>query len=311
MPLDQQARALLDRMEHEGILPLCRLTPVEARRVSRERAKKLEGSPETVALVENMTVPGPAGQIPIRLYVPSEKEQLPILVYFHGGGWVVGSLDSVDCLCRSLANSATCMVASVDYRLAPEHKFPAAVEDSYSATKWIADNAADLGGIPRRIAVGGDSAGGNLAAAVSLMARDRGGPDIAFQLLIYPITNHKFDTDSYKENGEGYMLTKEDMEWFRNHYLRDQHDEENQYASPLLANSLSSLPPAFVITAEFDPLRDEGEAYAARLKEFDVPVRVNRYSGTIHGFMTIAELKQRGQAVGDAATELFRVLRNV
>jgi acetyl esterase len=203
------------------------------------------------------------------------------------------------------------MVASVDYRLAPEHKFPAAVEDSYSATKWIADNAADLGGIPRRIAVGGDSAGGNLAAAVSLMARDRGGPDIAFQLLIYPITNHKFDTDSYKENGEGYMLTKEDMEWFRNHYLRDQHDEENQYASPLLANSLSSLPPAFVITAEFDPLRDEGEAYAARLKEFDVPVRVNRYSGTIHGFMTIAELKQRGQAVGDAATELFRVLRNV
>jgi acetyl esterase len=203
------------------------------------------------------------------------------------------------------------MVASVDYRLAPEHKFPAAVEDSYGATKWVADNAADLGGDPRRIAVGGDSAGGNLAAAVSLMARDRGGPDIAFQLLIYPITNQKFDTDSYKENGEGYMLTKEDMEWFRNHYLRDQHDEENPYASPLLANSLSSLPPAFVITAEFDPLRDEGEAYAARLKEFDVPVRVNRYSGTIHGFMTIAELKQRGQAVGDAATELFRVSRNV
>lgn len=311
MPLDEQARALLDRMEHEGILPLCRLTPVEARRVSRERAKKLEGSPETVALVESMTVPGPAGQIPIRLYVPSEKEQLPILVYFHGGGWVVGSLDNVDCLCRSLANLATCMVASVDYRLAPEHKFPAAVEDSYGATKWVADNAADLGGDPRRIAVGGDSAGGNLAAAVSLMARDRGGPDIAFQLLIYPITNQKFDTDSYKENGEGYMLTKEDMEWFRNHYLRDQHDEENPYASPLLANSLSSLPPAFVITAEFDPLRDEGEAYAARLKEFDVPVRVNRYSGTIHGFMTIAELKQRGQAVGDAATELFRVSRNV
>ena len=311
MPLDEQARALLDRMEHEGILPLCRLTPVEARRVSGERAKKLEGSPETVALVESMTVPGPAGQIPIRLFVPSEKEQLPILVYFHGGGWVVGSLDSVDCLCRSLANSATCMVASVDYRLAPEHKFPAAVEDSYGATKWVADNAADLGGDPRRIAVGGDSAGGNLAAAVSLMARDRGGPDIAFQLLIYPITNQKFDTDSYKENGEGYMLTKEDMEWFRNHYLRDQHDEENQYASPLLANSLSSLPPAFVITAEFDPLRDEGEAYAARLKEFDVPVRVNRYTGTIHGFMTIAELRQRGQAVGDAATELFRVFRNV
>ena len=307
---DKQAQALLKRLEQEAIPPLSGLTPVEARRINREGDRKLEGPSETVALVKNLAVPGPSGHIPIRIYVPLENERLPILVYFHGGGWVVGDLDSVDCLCRSIANSAKCMVASVDYCLAPEHKFPAPLEDSYGATKWISDHAADLNGDSRRIAVAGDSAGGNLAAAVSLMARDRGGPAIIYQLLIYPITNHRFDTDSYKEYGDGYYLTKEDMKWFWNHYLRNERSGEIPYASPLLANNLSSLPPAFVMTAEFDPLRDEGEAYAARLQEFGVPVKVTRYSGTIHGFITIAELPQSKLAIEDATIEIRRVFGN-
>ena len=210
----------------------------------------------------------------------------------------------MDSLCRSLANASGCMVASVDYRLAPEHKFPAAVEDAYSATKWIADNATDVNVDSRRIAVAGDSAGGNLAAAVSLMARDRGGPRILYQLLICPVTNHAFDTASYSENGEGYWLTKEDMKWFWNHYLRTDQDGKNPYASPLLAENLTSLPPAFVITAEFDPLRDEGEAYAARLRKSGVPVKMTRYSGTIHGFINIADLRQSRVAIDEAAAEL-------
>jgi acetyl esterase len=196
------------------------------------------------------------------------------------------------------------VVVSVNYRLAPEHKFPAALEDAYSATKWIAENAADLSGDSNRIAVGGDSAGGNLAASVSLMARDRHGPSIVFQLLIYPVVNHAFDTASYTENAEGYWLLRDDMRWFWNHYLRDEQDGRNPYASPLRAENLASLPPAFVITAEFDPLRDEGEAYAARLRESGVPVKLTRYDGMIHDFVNIGELSQSRVAIDEAAAEL-------
>jgi acetyl esterase len=191
--------------------------------------------------------------------------------------------------------------------LAPEYKFPAAVEDSYDATKWIAENAADIDGDPARIAVGGDSAGGNLAAAVSLMARDRGGPRIVHQLLIYPITNFRFDTASYRDNVEGYWLTREDMKWFWNQYLRDERDGKSPYASPLVAENVRSLPAAFIITAEFDPLRDEAEAYAARLRESGIPVRVTRYGGTIHGFINVDELPQSRVAIKEAATELHEV----
>jgi len=245
-----------------------------------------------------------SAQIPARVYIPREGEDLPVLVFFHGGGWVLGDLDSVDSLCRSLANAADCVVVSVEYRLAPEHKFPAAVEDAYSATKWTANSATSFSGDPRRIAVGGDSAGGNLAAAVSLMARDKHGPPIVFQLLIYPATNHAFDTTSYSDNAEGYWLSKDDMRWFWNHYLRDELDGRNPYASPSRAADLSSLPPAFVITAEFDPLKDEGEAYAARLRECGVLVKITRYDGMIHDFVNIAELWQSRIAIDEAAAEL-------
>jgi acetyl esterase len=304
VPLDRQARALIERFVREGTPPVSKLTPAEARRLTREVNRRLTSPPEAVAVVKNMRMSDTSAQIPARVYIPRESEVLPVLVYFHGGGWVLGDLDSVDSLCRSLANAADCVVVSVDYRLAPEHKFPAAIEDAYSATKWTANIATSFSGDPRRIAVGGDSAGGNLAAAVSLMARDKHGPPIVFQLLIYPATNHAFDTTSYSDNAEGYWLSKDDMRWFWNHYLRDEEDGRNPYASPSRAADLSSLPPAFVITAEFDPLRDEGEAYAARLRERGVPVKVARYDGMIHDFVNIAELRQSRVAVGEAAAEL-------
>ena len=304
MPLDKQAQALIERFVREGTPPVSKLTPTEARQLAREVNRRLTSPPEAVAVVKNTRISGPSAQIPLRVYIPREGKILPVLAYFHGGGWVLGGLDSVDSLCRSLANAADCVVVSVDYRLAPEHKFPAAVEDAYSATKWTANSATNFSGDPRRIAVGGDSAGGNLAAAVSLMARDKHGPPIVFQLLIYPATNHAFDTTSYSDNAEGYWLSKDDMKWFWNHYLRDEEDGRNPYASPSRAADLSSLPPAFVITAEFDPLRDEGEAYAARLRECGVPVKAARYDGMIHDFVNIAELRQSRVAVGEAAAEL-------
>jgi len=304
VPLDRQARALIERFVSEGTPPVSKLTPTEARRLTREVNRRLRSPREPVAVVKNMRMSDSSAPIPARLYIPREGEVLPVLLYFHGGGWVLGDLDSVDSLCRSLANAADCAVLSVDYRLAPEHRFPAAVEDAYSATKWIADNATGLNGDPRRIAVGGDSAGANLAAVVSLMSRDKRGPLVVFQLLIYPATNYAFDTASYSDNAEGYWLSKDDMKWFWNHYLRGEEDGRNPYASPLRAGDLRSLPPAFVITAEFDPLRDEGEAYAARLRECGVPVKVTRYDGMIHDFVNIAELRQSRVAVGEAAAEL-------
>jgi len=307
VPVDKQARALIERFVREGSPPVSKLTPAEARRLTREVNRRLTSPPEAVAVVKNMRMSDTSAQIPARVYIPREGEVLPVLVYFHGGGWVLGDLDSVDSLCRSLANAADCVVVSVDYRLAPEHKFPAAVEDAYSATKWTANNATSFSGDPKRIAVGGDSAGGNLAAAVSLMARDKHGPPIVFQLLIYPATNHAFDTISYSDNAEGYWLSKDDMRWFWNHYLRGEEDGRNPYASPSRAADLSSLPPAFVMTAEFDPLRDEGEAYAARLREYGVPVKVARYDGMIHDFVNIAELRQSRVAIGEAAAEMRKV----
>ena len=304
MPLDRQARALIERFVSEGTPPVSKLTPTEARRLTREVNRRLRSPPEPVAVVKNMRMSDSSAQIPARLYIPREGEVLPVLLYFHGGGWVLGDLDSVDSLCRSLANAAGSMVLSVDYKLAPEHKFPAAVEDAYSAIKWIADNATGLNGDPRRIAVGGDSAGGNLAAVVSLMSRDKHGPPVVFQLLIYPATNYAFDTASYSDNAEGYWLSKDDMKWFWNHYLHGEEDGRNPYASPSRAGDLRSLPPAFVLTAEFDPLRDEGEAYAARLRECGVVVKVTRYDGMIHDFVNIAELRQSRIAIDEAAAEL-------
>ena len=304
MPLDPQARAVLDQMAAAGGPPLNTLSAAQAREVMIALAT-MGGDPEPVGRVEDREATGPNGAIPVRIYTPTGGGPFPVLVYFHGGGWVLGSIETHDTVCRSLANAADCVVVSADYRLAPEHKFPAAADDCYAATHWVTANAASFNADPERIAVGGDSAGGNLAAVVALMARDRGEPALAYQLLIYPATDYLPDTPSYRENAEGYLLTRDDMVWFWNHYLRDEADGKNPYASPLRAASLRGLPPALVITAEFDPLRDEGEMYAARLREAGVAADVIRYDGMIHGFVSMAAVLERGRdAVQRAAAEL-------
>jgi len=309
MPLDPQAKLLLDQMASMGTPPLQAMSVPEARAFI-DTLRSLGGEVEAVAQVDDRTVPGPAGDIPVRLYRPASDRPLPLLVYFHGGGWVIGGLESHDGVCRSLANAAGCAVLSVDYRLAPEHKFPAAVDDCYAAASWAVANAATLGADATRIGVGGDSAGGTLSAVVAQLARDRGGPALRFQLLVYPATEAAFDTPSYRENAAGYFLEVDGMRWFYDHYLRSDADRADPRASPLRARDLRGLPAALVITAEFDPLRDEAEAYAARLREAGVPVTLTRYHGMIHGFFGMAPLLDQGkQAIAEAAAALRAALR--
>jgi acetyl esterase len=307
MPLDPQARAYLDEQAALNAPPISQISPAEAREgfiASIDRS----GSPEEVASVENRTIPGPAGAIPIRIYRPrgAGAGPLPVLVFFHGGGWVIGNLDTVDVPVRALANRSGCLVVSVDYRLAPEAKFPAAADDCYVATRWVADNAGALGADANRLAVSGDSAGGNLTAVVTLRARDLGGPAIAFQIPIYPVTDRDFTTASYIENADDYGLTRDAMIWFWDHYIPSTEDGRHPYAAPLRAADLSGLPPAFIITAEYDVLRDEGEAYAARLREAGVEVDLKRYDGMIHGFFSMGGVLDRGNDVID---EIARALR--
>lgn len=305
MALDPKARHILDLVAAAGNPPLHQRTPEQAR--ATLVTQPLAGEPEPVASVEDRTVPAGDAALPVRIYRPDATGPLPALVYYHGGGWVVGNLDAVDVPCRRLANRAGCVVVSVDYRLAPEHKFPTAVEDAYAAARWVTANAGALGVDPARVAVGGDSAGANLAAVVALMSRDRGHFRLCHQTLLYPITNHAFDTASYRDNGEGYYLTRDGMAWFWNHYLGDAQDGRHPYASPLLAPDHTGLPPALVITAEFDPLRDEGEAYGRQLAAAGVPVEVTRYDGMIHGFCWMpGVLAQGGQALDQAGDALRR-----
>jgi len=260
--------------------------------------------PEGVAITDR-TVPGPAGAIPVKVFTPQGTGPFPLLVFIHGGGWVIGSIDSADGACRTLCMNSRAVVISVDYRLAPEHKYPAPVEDAYEAFTWVAANAASLGIDPARIAVGGDSAGGNLAAVTALMARDRKGPAICFQMLIYPVTHHSYGTPSIRENGNGYLLTEASMRWFWGHYLTRDLDGMDPYASPLLAPDLSGLPPALVQTAGYDPLRDEGEAYAQRMKEAGVQVECVRYDGLIHGYFGMqARVDAARKAHDDAGAAL-------
>ena len=304
MALDPQARAVLDQMAQMGGKPINELSVGEARRNSESLAA-MQGLPEPVASIEDRMLQGPGGGIPVRIYMPSGTSPLPVLMYFHGGGWVIGDIESSDGLCRSLANAAGCIVISVDYRLAPEHPFPAAAEDAYHATLWAAMNASGFGGDASRLAVCGDSAGGNLAAVVAQIARDRGRPAIRFQLLIYPVTDAACDTPSYSENAEGYFLTKDAMLWFWNHYVQNDADRKHPYASPLRAPSLAGLPAALVITAEFDPLRDEGELYAERMRAAGTPVQLARYGGMIHGFFAMGGMIDRGKiAIRQAAAAL-------
>ncbi|MHB1416495.1 MAG: alpha/beta hydrolase [Chloroflexota bacterium] len=309
MPLDPQVRALLDQDIANGVLPNHKLSVAKARQVMLERAKTLAGEPVPLARVKDRLIPGPAGEMPVRVYTPQGAGPFPVLVFFHGGGWVIGGADTHDHVCRGLAYQARVLVVSVEYRLAPEHKFPAAAEDAYAATRWVAENAASLNGDAGRMAVGGDSAGGNLTAVVSLMARDRQAPKLSFQLLLYPVVDHDFDTASYLQNAEGYRLWRADMIWFWKHYLSEEAQADNPYASPLRAPDLSGLPPALVITAEYDPLRDEGEAYAKRMEEAGVPVVLNRYDGMIHGFISQAIFLDEGKrALAQSAAALREAL---
>lgn len=305
MPLDPQAQAILDMIAAMGWPPLAEMSVEQARALLD--LNDLAGELVAVASVEDRKIPGPYGPIPIRIYTPQGQGPFPVLVYFHGGGWVIGNLEGHDNVCRALTNSANCVTVSVDYHLAPEYKFPAAAEDCYAATKWVSERTASFNGDATRIAIGGDSAGGNLAAVVALMARDRGGgPNLVYQLLIYPVTDYyQPGTPSYQENADGYFLTRDDMVWFWHHYLNDEAESKIAYAAPLQATDLSGLPPALVITAEFDPLRDEGELYAAHLKKAGIPVNAIRYPGMIHGFVSMAGVLDQGKlAMADAAKEL-------
>ena len=288
MQLDKQVEAILDMVAKSPLPAFWQVSPAEARTLYAAGRAAVQPATPDIARVENMQMPGPAGDIALRHYRPIESKDgdvLPALVFFHGGGWVIGDLETHDVLCRSLANAGRCAVVSVHYRLAPEHKFPGAVDDAIAATHWVHGNAAKLGIDPKRIAVGGDSAGGNLAAVVALAFRDTWAPALCLQLLIYPVTDFRMNTESYVKNGEGYMLTRKAMEYFAGHYLRGAEDVLDWRASPLLANDHSKLTPAYVITAGFDPLCDEGHAYAEKLLAAGVTVTYECFEGMVHGFI--------------------------
>jgi len=291
MPLDPALAAVLDQLNASDGPKLHEVDPEQARIYFD--AMQMPTPEIALASVEDRTVPGPAGEIPVRVYRPEGGETLlPALIYLHGGGWVIGSIETHDATCRELARDAGCVVVSVDYRLAPENRYPAAAEDCYAALEWLAANGEALGIDTSRLAVGGDSAGGNLAAVISLMARDRSGPEIALQLLIYPVTDADFSLGSYVKNATGYLLETDAMIWFWDHYVPDPARRLEGYAAPLRAENLSGLPRTLVLTAEFDPLRDEGEAYARRLETSGVPVELARYDGMIHGFFAMTMLVQ-------------------
>jgi acetyl esterase len=307
--LHPQARALLDFIEARGIPPTHTLSPADARTFYRERRAATQPLPAEVAEVRDLAADSPNGTIPVRLYRPlgSGAGPLPVLVYYHGGGWVIGDLDTHDVLCRELANGAGCAVVAVDYRMGPEHRFPAAVDDVLAATRWVRREAATLGLDAGRMAVGGDSAGGNLAAVVAIAARDAGDLPIAFQLLIYPATDMRRGHPSHQANGQGYLLTRDTMTYFHDHYITDAKHDLDWRASPLLHNDLSKLPPALVITAGYDPLRDEGLAYAEALTAAGNRANYVCFERQIHGFVTMGKvLDEANTAVALCATELHR-----
>lgn len=310
--LHPQARALLQLIEERGVPPIHTLPPSEARQVYRERRHFTQPAPPEVGELREVRAPGPRGDIPLRLYRPygaAAGERLPALVYFHGGGWVIGDLDTHDTLCRELANGSGCAVVSVDYRLGPEHRFPAAVDDALAATRWVRHEAVALGLDGTRLAVGGDSAGGNLATVVCLLARDAGDLSVAFQMLIYPSTDMTRALPSHRSNGQGYLLTSDTIAFFQGHYLADAAQERDWRASPLLAPDLSRLPPALVLTAGHDPLRDEGLAYAQRLSEAGVRCTALCFERQIHGFALMGKvLDEANAAVAICAAELRRAL---
>ena len=311
MPLDPKVRELLD-LKAEA-LPIGTVSVEVMREATPAQMAELfrmglVSAP--VAAVGNRVIPGPASDLLVRVYAPKGRGLFPILVFFHGGGWVLGSLDTHDPFCRAVCAGTGCAVVSVGYRRAPEHRFPAATDDALVATRWVADHAAEFGGDPARIAVAGDSAGGNLATVTALRARDEGGPALRGQLLIYPaLAYHTPPTPSYIENAEGYGMTREAAIWFWEQYLADESQATHPHAAPLLAPDLRGLPPALVITAEYDVLRDEGERYVERLRAAGVPARLSRYDGVHHRFAElIGILDQAAKARDEMCAWLREVL---
>jgi acetyl esterase len=302
--LDPQAKAVIDLVIKSGRPPYHQLSPKDARQLFREtRPASTPPAPE-IGAVSDLR----ADHVPFRLYRPkgmSASTPLPALIFFHGGGWVIGDLETHDVLCRQLTAAAGISVVNVDYRLAPEHRYPAAVEDAWAAVRWVERHAAELAIDPTRLAVGGDSAGGNLAAVVALLARDHGGPSLALQVLTYPVTDVAAESPSYAEFADGFLLTRDSMRWFIEHYVPERKDRLDWRASPLRAASVAGVAPALVVTAGFDPLRDEGEAYARRLREAGVRVDTICYGGMIHGFAPMGRLIESGnRAVAHAAASL-------
>ena len=287
MPLDPQLQAMRDQRARDNVPPLYTMSLADARAADLASIRQGGGEPEPVHEVVDLTITGPGGELPVRLYRPTGERPLPALVYFFGGGWVLGTIDTADGVSRSLANASGALVVVVGYRLAPEHPFPAAMDDCYATVRWVAAHADEIGADPARLAVGGDSAGGNLAAAVALRARTD-GPALVGQLLVYPNTDQLADDESLRSADDPFLFNRHSVAWYRQHYLADAADAANPFASPLRAESLAGLPPALVITAEYDPLRDQGEAYARRLADEGVPVELSRYPGMVHGFFTMA-----------------------
>jgi len=286
MTLDPQVKLLLDGMAAAGGAPISEMSPTDARAMYVAMKDPLE---VPIGKTEDRHIPGPDGDIPVRFYTPvaGGGGAQPVLVYFHGGGWVIGDLETHDALCRTLANESGCKVMAVDYRMAPEHKCPAAVDDAYGAVQWVERHGASVGIDVNSIGVAGDSAGGNLAAVVCQLARERKGPAIRYQLLLYPVTDTDTNTGSYQSFGEGYFLEKATMEWFLDHYLGSDYDRISPLVAPLRASSLKKLPPAYVVTAGHDVLRDEGKAYADALREAGVDVEYVDYPSMIHGFFNL------------------------
>ncbi|MCL2335970.1 MAG: alpha/beta hydrolase, partial [Firmicutes bacterium] len=297
MALDPQAKALLDLIKERGGPPMHLLSPQENRLALRRSAKRMNIPPPTVAHIQDRLIPVRDGEISVRLYRPAAADPLPIFIFFHGGGFIMGDLDTVDPPLRAIANAVPALVISVDYRLAPEYQFPTAVEDCYAALEWSYANAGALGGDPARIAVGGDSAGGNLAAVMSLLAREQGGPHLCAQLLLYPAVDQLNYYPSHDLFAEGYFISLADIVQIRNYYCKTAADKKHICASPILAPDLSILPDALVVTAGYDPLRDEGEAYAKRLEEAGVKVDYHCYTGMIHGFFGMSGLLDQGKVL--------------
>ena len=308
--LDPDAAAVFKAFQEAGRPPYETLTPAEARAFYLQGRVVTNPEPPELKSANPLKIPSAAGAIPARIYTPTKLRQSgglsPCLVFFHGGGWVIGDLDSHDVVCRKLAHESELIVISVDYRLAPEHKFPAAVDDAIAATKWVAANAKQLGIDASRLMVGGDSAGGNLAAVVSLAARDGNGPKIAGQVLIYPATDFAMKHPSHSEPETSILLTHTVIRWFRDHYLNGAADGQDWRASPALAKTLAGLPPAYVLTAGADPLRDEGNEYAARLKDAGVAVTTRTFPGQFHGFFTMGKLLPQANV---AASEIAAWLK--